>query len=478
MNKNILNVGIAALFLTSHVQAVVIDKATFKANGGDLGNVAVSIRTHNDVLRKYGNAAPWRAVGQLEHCTATWLGDKNGVSYFLTAAQCVKYYGTATPIESRFTAADGRVIAAGRGMVYVPWQRVMTPPWMRQPSTDVAIVELPSRHPMLDEAGQPLEQPILNDRKDEKDLDVIFVGYGSWGVGTNTSGDFGPLKGDRRLYGRSRIVGMFDHGYGIRAGFRPAGPSPTWARVVGDDAGSAWWQFHDGKPVIVATTNGGSAGQSTGTRIAKYVDWIRTIYPGARMLSSETPMGCIVSMTTGARYCMKPGQENLYALPSWIYAHPVRVDAAPGTAVVLGDYDNVSYNRLAKFVGTVENEDLKSVKAFNGMTLDFSKPHSMKVWADTTPLGCIVSLSSGERYCLPAGQRSHYTLPAWIDMQPVQVEAAPGLAVMLSDWANLSYNRVATFPGRVQNWELHDVEAWNGSKLNFTLPHSMRVVQQ
>jgi hypothetical protein len=197
------------------------------------------------------------------------------------------------------------------------------------------------------------------------------------------------------------------------------------------------------------------------------VDWIKSVYPEARFLSAEQPAGCIVSLQTAARYCLPVGQRSGYALPSWIYAHDVFVDAAPGTAVMLSDWDNLSYNRIATFVGTVENGGLKQVKAVNGQVLDFSRPHSMRVVRDTTPLGCIVSLTSGAKYCLPAGQRSGRALPSWIYANEVQVEAAAGIAVMLSDTDDLAFNRVATFTGLTQNWELKKAKAWNGEDLDF-----------
>ncbi|HBD38198.1 MAG TPA: hemolysin, partial [Cupriavidus sp.] len=61
------------------------------------------------------------------------------------------------------------------------------------------------------------------------------------------------------------------------------------------------------------------------------------------------------------------------------YAHDVMVQADPGIGVMLSDYDNLSYNRLAVFSGVVENENMTKVKAYDGQTLDFSKPHSMRV---------------------------------------------------------------------------------------------------
>lgn len=460
----------------SSANPLVIDQAAFKSNGGDVNDVVNSIRTHNEVLRAYSYNPPWLVVGDIGGCTATWLGDKDNWSYVLTAAHCVDYKGEVTNIDRTFTAWDGRVIASGPGTAYIPPERVNIPPDMGGASTDVAIMKLPTRALIMGQTGRPLDRPILNDALSEKDIDAILVGYGTWGVGDNVSGAYGPATGVRRLYARCRITSIFERECGIGATFQPVGPSASWARVAPGDSGSAWWQIRSYRAVIIATTNGGHSTLSTGARVAKYITWIRSRYPDARVLSEEKPQGCIVSLQTNDSYCLPAGERSPYSLPAWIYNHQVYVDAAPGTAVMLSDDDNLSYNRLATFVGTVENDKLKAVKAANGEMIDFSHPKSMRVLSNTTAVGCIVSLTSVDKYCLPAGQRSGYSLPSWIYAQEVQVEAVPGAAVMLSDVDNLSYNRIATFNGLVQNWELKKVKAANGEELDFSQPKSMRVL--
>jgi Beta/Gamma crystallin len=101
----------------------------------------------------------------------------------------------------------------------------------------------------------------------------------------------------------------------------------------------------------------------------------------------------------------------------------------------------------------------------------------MRVVLGTRPLGCIVSLISAEKYCLPAEHRSEYELPAWIKRHEVFVQADNGVAVMLSDWPNLSYDRIATFSGVVEYEKLKNVRAQNREDLDFSHPVSMRVVQ-
>ncbi|KAM3516123.1 hypothetical protein MY11210_000145 [Beauveria gryllotalpidicola] len=462
----------------SSANPIVIDQATFKSNGGDVNDVANSIKTHNEALRVESYNTPWLVVGDIGGCTATWLGDKDTWSYILTAAHCVDYSGgEETSADRTFTAWDGRVIASGQGTAYVPPQRVNIPPGMGGASTDIAILKLPTVNQIIGKTGRPLNRPLLNDALEENGIDVILVGYGTWGVGTDVSGSYWPATGARRLYARGRINQIFELDYGIGATFQPVGPSQSWARVAPGDSGSAWWQIRNNRPVIIATTNGGHDTLSTGARVSKYIAWIRSRYPDAQLSSAEKPQGCIVSLETNDTYCLPVGERSPYSLPDWIYNKQVYVDAAPGTAVMLSDLDNLSYGHTAKFVGTVENDQLKQVRADNGETLDFSHPKSMRVLEDTTAVGCIFDLASCGKYCLPAGQRSGYSLPSWIYARDVQVEAMSGAAVMLSDWDNLSYDRTAVFNDPLtQNWELKKVKAANGEVLDFSRPKSMRVL--
>ncbi|KAM3463266.1 hypothetical protein MY5147_009702 [Beauveria neobassiana] len=465
-----------ATLAARHVSAhpLVIDKATFQLNGGDLNDIPNSIKTQNELLRSYSYNTPWLAVGQISGCTATWLGDKDNWTYILTAAHCAGYKDEVTSVTKTFKAWDGRVIASGKGTAYVPPQRIHKPSGMGGASTDLAILKLPTKAQIVGKTGRPLERPILNDALDEKGRDVVFVGYGAWGVGGLGSGSFRPAKGARRLYARARIDDIFELDHGIGATYDKAGPSASWGRVGPGDSGSAWWQVRDGRAVIIAATNGGTGSKSTGVRVAKYKSWILSKYPEARFSSETGPRACIVSTQTNDRYCMSPGDKAEYALPEWIRGHTVRVDAGPGTAVELCDMDNLSYNRVAKFVGSVDNSTLKAVKANNGETLDFSRPHSMRVLSSTTNLGCITALATVDRFCLPAGQKA-LVLPAWIIQTEVQVEAVAGAAVTLCDFENLSYNRLARFTGFMQNWDLKSVTAANRAVLDFSRPRSMKV---
>ncbi|NEQ39784.1 MAG: hypothetical protein F6K40_27460 [Okeania sp. SIO3I5] len=188
--------------------------------------------------------------------------------------------------------------------------------------------------------------------------------------------------------------------------------------------------------------------------------------------------GCIVDVDTKEEYCLPVGGDAGYSLPEFIYNKPVYVKAPQGTAVVLSDWDNLSYNRIATFIGTVSNDDLKNVKANNGEFLDFSHPRSMKVVKSSEPLGCIVSLDTQDEYCLPVGGDAGYSLPEFIYNKPVYVRASEGTAVVLSDWDNLSYNRIAAFNPTVSHFDLKNVRAQNGEYLDFSHPRSMAVVNR
>ncbi|MEF1171382.1 hemolysin, partial [Vibrio sinaloensis] len=95
--------------------------------------------------------------------------------------------------------------------------------------------------------------------------------------------------------------------------------------------------------------------------------------------SAEEGVGCIVSKETGDKYCLNVGERSGYSLPSFIYEHEIDVYAGAGAGVMLSDWDNLSYNRLAVFTGYTPNSELEAVKAYNGKVLDFSAPRSMRV---------------------------------------------------------------------------------------------------
>ncbi|WP_455291477.1 M66 family metalloprotease [Vibrio parahaemolyticus] len=191
--------------------------------------------------------------------------------------------------------------------------------------------------------------------------------------------------------------------------------------------------------------------------------------------TKEEPKGCIVNIDSGEEYCLPVGESAGYSLPDSFYNKPVYINAQLGTAVELSDWSNLSYNRVATFVGTVEHSQLKKVLAKNGEELDLSHPRSMRVVKTDKEVGCIVSIDTQQEYCLPKGKRSRYVLPKFILEHDIYIKNAPTTSIVLSDWANLSYNRLATFSDTVSHFDLKDVKAHNGRYIDFSHPRSMRV---
>jgi hypothetical protein len=206
-------------------------------------------------------------------------------TYILTAAHCLKYKSEITPIEREFWSWDGKLIARGKGTLYVPPERINPPQGHGGASTDIAIMKLPKIAVPTYQDGGIVEQPILYDGSNEKGSVVEFVGYGIWGVALDPNGGYGPANGPRRLWGASIIDRIFEADHGIGATYVPKGKTEYWARSSSGDSGSAWWQDHQGRKVIIATTNGHGSTHSTGARVSKYIPWILSIYPQARILS-------------------------------------------------------------------------------------------------------------------------------------------------------------------------------------------------
>lgn len=496
--------AILSLTAASAAHAIVIDPATFKQNGGDPSNVAGTIQAANKKLTNLSNEAAWLSVGRLElmrasgarpgaACTATWIGNQGNWSYFMTAAHCLALRGGSleTPVSARFTDWSGKVAAGGSGTAYVPdgKQRpgvpVMPQALADTASSQMAIVRLPRLDDIKVRSRLvPIEPPVLNDVADEPGRDTILIGYGSWGVGQNLSSFLNRQElGAGRLYGRTQVDQVSPDGGGLSAIYQPAGPSSHWAQAAVDDGGAPWWQIRGTRPAIVAVTDAGQFNLSAAVRVSKFAGWIKSIYPQARFLSAVKPRACLVNEQFGTQYCLSAGEESYNGDRKWpvlFSGWDVRVQADDGVAVRLSTssrLDAAGIQKSAQFFGTTDTDRLKHVKANDGEYLDFSKPNAMRVTLDSKPLGCIVSLDSAQKYCLPAGEPAVRQLPAWIKGQAVFVKADPGVAVRLSDRSDFAYNRVATFSGTVDHDKLLKVRADNGEDLDFSRPVSMEVIQ-
>ena len=142
-------------------------------------------------------------------------------------------------------------------------------------------------------------------------------------------------------------------------------------------------------------------------------------------VEEDVPKACIVSRETGAKYCLEAGQRSGYSLPSYIYAHDVDVIAPDGLAVMLSDWDNLSYNRLAIFSRHTHNEAMERIRARNGQILDFSNPRSMRVISTAkSHKACVISRQTGAEFCLTPGYKESQ-LP--VHMRGHQVDIIAGL---------------------------------------------------
>ena len=209
-------------------------------------------------------------------------------------------------------------------------------------------------------------------------------------------------------------------------------------------------------------------------RNGKYLDF-STPYSMLVVPTKKVPEACIVSRKSGEKFCLTAGELS-YTLPAYIKGDEVDLQIPSGLVMVLSDDGSIPNNHTASFDRYTENKQLEHVKARNGKYLDFSAPYSMLVVpSKRLPEACIISRITNEKYCLTAGQRSGYALPHYIRGHEVDLIVPDGLKVILSDFDNLSYNRLGFFTKDTDNADLINVLAFNGEYLDFSEPHSMRV---
>ncbi len=277
--------------LTAGAHAIVITESDFIASGGDASDVRGSLDAGYAQARARSFAPPFRTVGHIGGCTATWLGDSpdGRWSYFLTAAHCHAYEQTRNDAERSFTDYAGRVTASGVGTFHVPEVRIQRPEGFGGASTDIGVLVLPRVASILDPQGQPVPPAVVYAEGEERGRVVPVVGYGSWGVGSiGSDGGLQPEQGPRRAAATNRIDHVFEQDHGLGTDFDdPNAPDSDATEfegaVASGDSGSAWWQQHDGAWVVVATSNGGSGTtygcSSTAARASRYTDWLESVYP-------------------------------------------------------------------------------------------------------------------------------------------------------------------------------------------------------
>jgi hypothetical protein len=280
--------------------ALVLNNDYFADSGGDptsAATVAATLDAGYADARALSYQEQFFAVGTLGQCTATWIGNdvSNNSSYFLTAAHCIETDPKTERFEvaETFTDLDGNVVATGTGTGYIPPERVHVPAGFGGSSTDVAILRLPGQVTILDSNGSQLARPLFYDGSAEVGAEVSLVGYGAWGVGTQGSdGGLFPSSGPRRAGGKNVINLAFEASHALRISFDAPGTGdaiPLESSTASGDSGSAWWQQHDGHWTMVATTCCGTTtsygGIHNGTRLSRYANWIRSIYPLAQLWS-------------------------------------------------------------------------------------------------------------------------------------------------------------------------------------------------
>lgn len=274
-----------AALCASSAHGININQSAFTANGGNLQNIAGTAPNVFDKLRTASLAPQFGPVGNLGACTGTWLGTEGQHAWVLTAAHCVGSQRTATPLDQlRFRDGQGRLLAGGPGTLMVVHPNRLNPPnGMSNNATDIVMLKMP----LLAEPGTPL--PVgatIHDGAAKVDGTVALVGHGVVGVGQAQVSAW-PTTGQRRAWGEMRLSRTQDNGYVGVSNYIPGNSATSWTRAsVGDD-GAAWWQKHEGEWSVVATTNGGHAGSTTGVLVQKYASWINEVFPGARLTSER-----------------------------------------------------------------------------------------------------------------------------------------------------------------------------------------------
>lgn len=309
MQCRALVLAIASCLCILPAHAVLINESAFAARGGDVRNFRTTVPKVFDALRTESLQPRFTAVGSISGCTATWLGNEGNQAWLLTSADCVGNTSLSQTSRARwFFDANGAPIAVGAGTSFVHPNRLKMPAGLADASTDVALIRLPIRA----DAKFPAQQPVLDDVV--VDQPVHFVGIGNAGVGTtDVSSYWGVTK---RNGGQSIVDGLLENDHALWAGYAPTGVTPRWARLARGDGGSAWWQQVGGEWAIVGVTAGGADNASLATRVSKYADWIKALYPGARVRSdrmrvTEAAPFRSVAAGGGAHHLVASGQAGV-----------------------------------------------------------------------------------------------------------------------------------------------------------------------
>jgi hypothetical protein len=280
----LLSIGI--LLAPSTASAVFISEAKFVELGGKLAEIDASFPEVTWLLRQHSLSEQFLAVGRIDGCTATWLGEQGPHTYLLTAAHCVSWSsGQAVANSVTFLDWRGKVIAQGKGWAFTP-VRTRGEPGKWEIHDDIAVLRLPRVATPVDSRGRRLEPPTIAEKDLSRGETIHFVGYGHTGVG-RTYRDL--PGGQRRITGEAAIEGFFDDFQGVYTRSEHQAASPSWAFTRPGDSGSAWWRTQHGYWQVSAVSSGGTnwpSPQSLAPHVPRHAAWIHGIFPGA-VLQSE-----------------------------------------------------------------------------------------------------------------------------------------------------------------------------------------------
>jgi len=414
---------------SSSTLAVVMSDSVFFDHGGHMNNVAGTIGLAMAPHVEKSKEAQFDAVGHLGNCTGTWIGDAtdNKTSYILTAARCVEGDRTkATGTITRdFVDRTGNVAAGGKGTFYLAPRRIDPPAGFGNTSTDLAVLALPKKRDIVDQAGARIASPMLYDGTNERRANVWFVGYGLWGTGTTRETQaVSPSIDERRAAGASRVERFYEAKYALGAPFNRDKGDAYWARPSLFDAGSAWWQWQGKKWSIIATQSVNLdeplaldvpgeqpdpiergarvrtvASESLGARVSKYVDWIRTIHPEVRVTSHDT----LVLTSRGERSTANLALEAEYGNVAYVLPWQNNVQG-PSDMVWSGDSRVTTLTVTVPESATSARTELK-LRAWrdNGCRDDLSQMNDAVNCNDKRSGALTMAFDRGDNAHLPPG---------------------------------------------------------------------------
>jgi hypothetical protein len=302
---------------------IVIHKQAFIARGGDPDHLDSSLPGVLAPLRAASTQHPFTVVGLLDtaegQCTATWLGDSSDsqTAYLLTAAHCLPALAAQqTSFEASFFDWAGRRVASGRA------QGDIHPGWKNRSSdtaglaSDLALVRVPKRQALLDRQGRELSAPWLYDQDQEVGQPMDWVGYGQWGVSGPDNQDMPqPDIAQRRLWYRTQATASGHRGFTLKCTSALL-PTALWARSASGDSGSAWWLQQQGLWSIAALTHGRLDSSTLGPRISRHIDWLRAVYPQARLYSQQITVSAQQAVQIPDSWLRAQRGELAYIVPA------------------------------------------------------------------------------------------------------------------------------------------------------------------